>query len=125
MGFYDRSLIQAVANAPQTYGTLNVVPMGGGASLTNVFGDISLHEVLAAPPAGYVYRLQLFSATGGGIGAILQGVNTGNTYCYLMNPGSFLLAGLLCPEGLYVGNNSATNSRTTLFYDTILTPYVS
>ena len=125
MGFYDRSLIQAVANAPQTYGTLDVVPMGGASFVTNSFSDAAPHTILPAPPAGSSYRLHLFSAWGGGIGASLYGLADYAGYCNLPGPGAFLLGGLLCLEGLVVLNNSAVPSRTTLFYDTFLTPYVS
>ena len=126
MGFYDRSLIQAVANAPQTYGTLDVVPMGGASMLTVIVTDTVLHEFLPPPPAGYTYRLHLFSSAWTGVAAYLTGGSSAALYCVLNTSGNFLFGGLLCYEGLVVQDGTAVpGNRLTLFYDTILTPYVS
>lgn len=125
MAFYNRYLAQPVQKFVDLFGKvqpLDIVEYGGGSRATASV-NVSTVAILAAPPAGSVYRLHRFMTADASSGNLLGTTST--------QPYGFATAGVpvdnlegqLAAEGLSAFANRAV--VCILYYDLVTTPSIS
>ena len=119
------SAVAAVTPSPNQ--SFDVVNFGGASAVNVSVASTSNSSILAAPPAGYAYRLHSFAGPYNAaltVGGSLRDA-AGNVYAALAPQSPFAnMGGSICKVQLYANNFGAAAQVFSLIYDTVVLPNI-